>query len=95
MSGNGCSKIGFGLDNFSIIRKRESDYHTKIHDALLIKKHTPSHTNNFMMEVHLSCFCCFNSTLYQLLLKHLFVLQFIMFIGCFVQLQSRLIDYSL
>ena len=41
MSCNNCSEIGFGLDNFSLPGKCESDYHTKIHEALL-KKHTPS-----------------------------------------------------
>ena len=34
MTCNSCSKIGFELDNFTIIRKYERDYHTKIHEAL-------------------------------------------------------------
>ena len=29
MSCNSCSEIGIGVDNFSIIRKCESDYHRK------------------------------------------------------------------
>ena len=42
MSCNNCSEIGFGLDNFSVIRKCEADYHAEIHEALLIKKLTPN-----------------------------------------------------
>ena len=37
-----CSKTKIGLDSFKIIRKCRSDYDTKIHKALLIKKHSPS-----------------------------------------------------
>ena len=37
-----CSKTKIGLDSFKIIRKFRSDYDTKIHEALLIKKHSPS-----------------------------------------------------
>ena len=60
MSCNNCSEIQFELDNFSLTRKCESDYHTKIHEALL-KKHSPSLSGNFMLEVRLFCFSCFNS----------------------------------
>ena len=42
ISSDSCSQIRCGLDNFNIIRKCESEYHTKIHVALLIKNHTPS-----------------------------------------------------
>ena len=42
VSCNSCFEIEFGLDNFSIIRKCESDYHIKIHEALLLNKRTPS-----------------------------------------------------
>ena len=38
---NFCSKTKIGIDSFKIIRKCRSDYDTKIHEALLIKKHSP------------------------------------------------------
>ena len=37
-----CSKTKIGLDSFKIFRKCRSDYDAKIHEALLIKKHSPS-----------------------------------------------------
>ena len=61
-----ASNDKIGLDNFSIITKFESDYHTKIHEALLIKKHTPVLTDiyaggvSFLLQclnpVYTSCF---------------------------------------
>ena len=30
------------LDSFTIIQKCQSEFHTKIHEALLIKKYTPT-----------------------------------------------------
>ena len=39
---NICSKTKIGLDSFKTIRKCRSDYDAKIHEALLIKKHSPS-----------------------------------------------------
>ena len=38
---NFCSKTKIGIDSFKIIRKCRSDYDTKIHEALLMKKHSP------------------------------------------------------
>ena len=38
---NFCSKTNIGIDSFKIIRKCRSDYDTKIHESLLIKKHSP------------------------------------------------------
>ena len=35
------SNIKSGLNSFSIIRQCRSEFHTKIHEALLIKKHRP------------------------------------------------------
>ena len=37
---NFCSKTKIGIDSFKIVRKCRSDYDTKIHEALLIKKHS-------------------------------------------------------
>ena len=42
MSCNICSNKKTGLDSFKIIRKCRSEYDTKIHEALLIKKHSPA-----------------------------------------------------
>ena len=38
---NFCSKTKIGIDSFKIIQKCRPDYDTKIHEALLIKKHSP------------------------------------------------------
>ena len=79
MSCNSCSKIGFELENFGIIRKCESDYQTKIHEALLIKEHTPSLNRQLyaggasFLHFMLKSFyiqCCFNSVLYRSFLKY-------------------------
>ena len=42
MSCNIFSNKKTGLDSFKIIRKCRSEYDTKIHEALLIKKHSPA-----------------------------------------------------
>ena len=36
-----CCDVRHGLNSFSVIRKCKSDFHAKIHEALLIKKHAP------------------------------------------------------
>ena len=54
MSSNSRSQTEFGLDNFSIIRKCESHYNTKIHEALLMRKHTPSLNRQLYAKVHFS-----------------------------------------
>ena len=70
MSCNSRSEIEFGLNNFSITRKCESNYHTKIHKTLLGKKNIlPVLSDNFMLEMRLLCFACFNSALYLVTLK--------------------------
>ena len=36
-----CSDVQHGIKSFTVIKKRQSKFHTKIHEALLIKKDTP------------------------------------------------------
>ena len=36
-----CSNIKFSVNSFKIIKKCSSTFETKIHEALLIKKHNP------------------------------------------------------
>ena len=36
-----CSDVQRGLELFTVIKKCQSKFHTKIHEALLIKKDTP------------------------------------------------------
>ena len=36
-----CSDVQHGLKSFRVIKKCQSKFHTKIHEALLIKKDTP------------------------------------------------------
>ena len=36
-----CSNIKFSVNSFKIIKKCSSNFETKIHEALLIKKHNP------------------------------------------------------
>ena len=38
---NVCSSVKLNLNSFKIIKKRKSEFHTKIHEALFIKKHNP------------------------------------------------------
>ena len=37
-----CSNVKFDLNNFSILRKCKSEFHTRMHEALLIAKSNPS-----------------------------------------------------
>ena len=41
MSCDSCSNIKFNVNSFKIIKKCNSNFETKIHEALLIKKHNP------------------------------------------------------
>ena len=41
MSYDSCSNIKFNVNSFKIIKKCNSNFETKIHEALLIKKHKP------------------------------------------------------
>ena len=36
-----CSDVQYGIKSFNVIKKCQSKFHTKIHEALLIKKDTP------------------------------------------------------
>ena len=36
-----CSDVQHGLKSFTVIKKSQSKFHTKIHEALVIKKDTP------------------------------------------------------
>ena len=36
-----CSIVQDGLTSFTVIKNCQSEFHTKIHEALLIKKDTP------------------------------------------------------
>ena len=36
-----CSDVQHGLKSFTVIKKCQSEFHTKIHEALSIKKDTP------------------------------------------------------
>ena len=38
LSCDSCSSVKFGLNNFSILRKCKSEFYTRIHEALLIRK---------------------------------------------------------
>ena len=38
---NVCSSVKLNLNFFKIIKKCKSEFHTKIHEALFIKKHNP------------------------------------------------------
>ena len=42
LSCDSCSSIKFGLNNFSILRKCKSEFHTRIHKVLLIRKSSPN-----------------------------------------------------
>ena len=37
-----CSNLQYNINLFTILEKCNSDYEAKIHEALLIKRHTPS-----------------------------------------------------
>ena len=37
-----CSNLKYNINSFTILRKCNSDYEAKIHEALLIKPHRPS-----------------------------------------------------
>ena len=37
-----CSNLEYNINSFIILKKCNSDYEAKIHDALLIKRHSPS-----------------------------------------------------
>ena len=37
-----CSNVKFNLNNLLILRKHKSDFHTRIHEALLIRKSNPN-----------------------------------------------------
>ena len=37
-----CSNLQYNINSFTILRKCNSDYGAKIHEALLIKRHSPS-----------------------------------------------------
>ena len=39
-----CSDLHHGVKLFTVIKKCQSEFHTKIHEALLIKKDTPKLT---------------------------------------------------
>ena len=51
-----CSNLQYNIDSFAILRKCNSDYDAKIHQALLIKRHSPSLLINNAMQVELR-FC--------------------------------------
>ena len=51
---NICSNKKTGLDLFKIIQKYRSECDTKIHEALLIKKHSP--TLNRQLYAYVSSF---------------------------------------
>ena len=36
-----CSDVQLGLKSFTVIKKCQSEFHTKVHEVLLIKKDTP------------------------------------------------------
>ena len=36
-----CSSVKLNLNSFKMIKKFKSEFHTKIHEALFIKKHSP------------------------------------------------------
>ena len=38
---NVCSSVKLNLNSFKIIKKYKSEFHTKIHEALFIKKRNP------------------------------------------------------
>ena len=42
LSCDSCSSVKFGLNNFLILRKCKSEFHTRIHKALLIRKSDPN-----------------------------------------------------
>ena len=42
MCHNVCSSVKLNLNSFKIIKKCKSEFHTKIHEALFIKKCNPS-----------------------------------------------------
>ena len=37
-----CSNLQYNINSFTILRKCNTDYEAKIHEALLIKRHSPS-----------------------------------------------------
>ena len=37
-----CSNLQYNINSFTIMKKCNSDYEAKIHEALLIKRHSPS-----------------------------------------------------
>jgi len=53
------------MESFIIIRKCQSEYHTKIHEALLIKIMHPNSIVNFTPVEHLFCFKCSILSLWQ------------------------------
>ena len=52
MSCDSCSNIKFNVNSFKIIKKCNSNFETKIHEALLIKNITPNLTDNYLLMVH-------------------------------------------
>ena len=40
-AGGACSNLQYSINSFTILRKCNSDYETKIHEALLIKRYSP------------------------------------------------------
>ena len=42
ISCDSCSSVKFGLNNFSILPKCKSEFHTRMHEALLIRKSNPN-----------------------------------------------------
>jgi len=61
ISCNTYSNVKYGMESFTIIRKCQSEYRTKIHDSLLIKNMYPNSIVNFMPVEHLFCFKYFKS----------------------------------
>ena len=43
-----CSNLQYNINSFTILKKCNSDYEAKIHEALLIKRHTLALINNTM-----------------------------------------------
>ena len=37
-----CSNLQYNINSFTILKKCNSDYEAKIHEALLLKRHSPS-----------------------------------------------------
>ena len=47
-----CSFVKLNLNSFKIIKKCKSEFHTKIHEALFIKKRNPS-LNRYFIQMGL------------------------------------------